>query len=446
MSRPHSFLDLAAAFKSGESSPSREVDACLKRIDEREPALKAFVHVGRDAAKAAAAASDARWKAGTPLSAIDGMIVGIKDIIETADLPTGQGSPLWVGFETRRDAASVQGLREAGAIVIGKTTTTEYAAAHTNAPTTNPHDPTRTPGGSSSGSAAAVGSGVIPAGLGTQVIGSILRPASFCGAVGFKPSIGAVNRGGSYDYLSQSAQGVIAQTPTDAWIVLAAIVRKVGGDPGFLGLHGPETPPAAKAPKKLAVLRTAHWQKASVGAREAFAAAEKRLAALGVTLADAKAEPKIAALEQAIAQCNPESLSINGWESLWPLGTYEARDASKISAMALGRLKDARMMTVDDYRVLLEHRVAARAISEDILKTHDGFVMLGALGAAPVGLNYTGDSTMNVPASYLGGPAITLPLLADEGMPLGLQLIGGMDRDAHLMAIAAWVWENYGEG
>src|ERR687886_587120 len=122
----------------------------------------------------------------------------------TARMPPGQGSPLWEGFETRRDAASVQALRAAGAIILGKATTTEFAASATFARTTNPHDPARTPGGSSSGSAAAVGAGMVPAALGPQGVGPILRPSSFCGCVGFKPSVGGLNRGGSYDYFSQS--------------------------------------------------------------------------------------------------------------------------------------------------------------------------------------------------------------------------------------------------
>src|SRR5262249_33665584 len=159
-----------------------------------------------ESARRAADESTERWSSGKPLSPIDGMPIAIKDIIETFDMPTGQGSPMWEGFESRRDSASVHALRQAGAIILGKTTTTELAAAETVPTTSNPYDPTRTPGGSSSGSAAAVGAGMVPAGLGTQVIGSILRPSSFCGAVGFKPSVGALNRGGSYDYLSQSCQ------------------------------------------------------------------------------------------------------------------------------------------------------------------------------------------------------------------------------------------------
>ncbi len=442
MPRPSSYLALAARFESGETSPSNELEQRLNRLDAVEPTLRAFVHVARDAARAAAKASDQRWRNKQPLSAIDGMAIAIKDIIETADMPTGQGSPLWEGFETRRDAASVQGLREAGAVILGKTTTTEFAASHAFAPTTNPHDPKRTPGGSSSGSAAAVGAGIVPAALGTQVVGSTLRPASFCGAVGFKPTFGALNRGGSYDYLSQSSLGVIAATPNDIWIVASAIAQRVGGDPGFPGLGGPLLPPKATAPKRLAALQTGGWAKASEGARAAFETARKRLSALGVALSD-RSDPDVEALEQALADAQPLTLQINAWECAWPLGTYAAKDAKQLSPAALARREQGLAMTPHDYRGLLSRRQEIRDRFAFTASRFDGFVALSAAGAAPLGLGFTGDTGMIVPASLLGTPAITLPLLRDENLPLGLQLIGMPDRDAELMAIADWVWQNY---
>jgi Asp-tRNA(Asn)/Glu-tRNA(Gln) amidotransferase A subunit family amidase len=182
------------------------------------------------------------------------MPVAIKDIIETADMPTGQGSPMWEGADWKRDSASVHALREAGAIILGKTTTTEFASSHPWHKTKNPHDPKRTPGGSSSGTAAAVGAGMVPAGLGTQVVGSILRPASFCGAVGFKPSVGAINRSGSHDHFSQSCQGSIGATLADTWAVLRAIADRTGGDPGYVGLSGDVDFTERTKPLKLAVL------------------------------------------------------------------------------------------------------------------------------------------------------------------------------------------------
>jgi Asp-tRNA(Asn)/Glu-tRNA(Gln) amidotransferase A subunit family amidase len=173
-----------------------------------------------------------------------------------------QGSPLFVGCRTGRDAASVAALREAGAVILGKVVTTEFAASEPRG-TRNPWDRERTPGGSSSGSAAAVACGMVPAALGTQVVGSILRPASFCGCVGFKPSVGRINRGGSYDYFSQSCTGVLAASLEDAWLVAVNIAARAGGDPGYPGLQGPAEPPAPRRPRTLAVLQTSGWGEAA---------------------------------------------------------------------------------------------------------------------------------------------------------------------------------------
>src|SRR6267378_62528 len=194
------YLPATADFASGKDSPRAFLERCLASLDAFEPAIGAFVTLNLAAARVAADESTRRWRAGKPLCAIDGMPIGIKDIIETIDMPTQNGSPLFEGFRSERDAASVAALREAGGVIVGKTVTTEFAATEPRG-TRNPFDPSRTPGGSSSGSAAA---------LGAQVIGSTLRPASFCGCYGFKPTVGALNRGGSYDGLSQSATGMIA--------------------------------------------------------------------------------------------------------------------------------------------------------------------------------------------------------------------------------------------
>src|SRR5580700_5644703 len=274
---PRTFAFVAPLFASGQLLPSDELRIILDRIERYEPDIQAFAALSIDAARAAAAAADERWINHAPLSPIDGMVVGIKDIIETADMPTGQGSPIWAGTATRRDAASVQALREAGAVVLGKTTTTEFALTEALHSTRNPHDLTRTPGGSSSGSAAAVAAGFVHAALGTQVIGSILRPASYCGCVGFKPTFGALNRSGSFDHLSQSCLGILAATPEDAWTVASAIVARVGGDPGNPGLRVPGDMPLTSPPRRLAVLETAAWPKASAGAQAAFGQARERL-------------------------------------------------------------------------------------------------------------------------------------------------------------------------
>jgi Asp-tRNA(Asn)/Glu-tRNA(Gln) amidotransferase A subunit family amidase len=440
-SKLRGYVSLGSDFRSGKTTPRAYLDDSLKRIAQLDPDIGAFVATNPDGARKAADASTARWRDGKPRSTIDGMPIAVKDVIETADMPTGQGSPMWEGTITRRDSAAVHALREAGAVIVGKTTTTEFAASHPFHKTRNPHDGTRTPGGSSSGSAAAVGSGMVPAGLGTQVVGSILRPASFCGAVGFKPSVGAINRSGSFDHFSQSCQGAIGATLADTWAVLRAIADRAGGDPGHVGLSGDVNFSRRNKPARLAILETSGWSAASEGARAAFADAKQKLAAAGVELRGRKDDPEIEAVEQALTDALPLTQTINAWEGRWPLNTYADLDRGKLSAPALDRLKTAEAMTQREYGELLARRDAVRAAYEKAATRYDSFVALGACGAAPVGLGSTGNTIMNAPASLLGCPALTLPVLADEGLPLGLQLLGGRGRDAALFETASWVAE-----
>src|SRR4029077_16890495 len=359
---------------------------------------------------------------GKPLSPTDGMPIAIKDIIETADMPTGQGSPLWEGQESRRDSASVHALREAGAVIIGKTTTTEFAASHPFHETRNPYDGQRTPGGSSSSYAGAVGAGRVPAGLGTQVVGSILRPASFCGCVGFKPSVGRINRGGRYDYFSQSCTGLLAASLEGAWLVAVNISARAGGDPGYPGLQGPAEPPTPRRPRALAVLRTSGWEEAAPEARAAFEAAVARLADAGIALADRHADRLIEEVEEAIADAAPLTRTINAWEGRWPLNTYRNRDATKLSRSALERLALAEAMTLAEYGAAITVRQRNREIHARLAARYDAAIILAAPGAAPVGLGSTGNPVFNVPASMLGIPALSLPLLSIDGLPLGLQI------------------------
>jgi len=433
------YVALAVDLRAGKTTPRAYLDETLKRIADLDPVIGAFVKLNKDGAIKAADASTKRWRDGKPLSPIDGMPIAIKDIIETADMPTGQGSPMWEGQESRRDSAGVHALREAGAIILGKTTTTEFAATHPWHKTKNPHDPGRTPGGSSSGSCAAVGSGMVPAGLGTQVVGSILRPSSFCGAVGFKPSVGAINRSGSHDHFSQSCQGAIGATLADTWAVLRAIADRAGGDPGFFGLSGDVNFSRRAKPARLGVLETGGWSHTTEGARKAFASAKEKLAKIGVELKSRADDPDIETLEKAIADAQPLTLAINAWEGRWPLNTYADLDASKLSQGARDRLKVAEATTQKQYGELIAKRTVARDAYAKVASRYDAFVTLGACGAAPIGLGSTGNTAMNVAASLLGCPALTLPLLHDEGLPLGLRLFGAADRDAALFDVANWI-------
>lgn len=442
MSKPTriEFHGHAAAFRAGSDTPAAYLDRCLAAIDRLEPEVGAFVTLNVAGAREAAAQSTQRWRDGKPLSAIDGMPVGVKDIIETIDMPTQMGSDLYEGWRSERDAASVHALREAGAVIVGKTVTTEFAATFPRG-THNPWDLSRTPGGSSSGSAAATACGMLPAALGTQGLGSILRPASYCGCVGFKPTFGAVNRGGSLDSVSQSAHGALAGSIEDAWLMLRAIVDRIGGDPGFVGLQGPDDPPAPAKPKRLAVLRTAGWPETDASVKRALTMLIDRLHGEGVELFMADNHGGVAAAEQALARSLPASLQLNAWDMRWPLNTYRDRDASKVSAVMLGRLAEAESMSHADYRALIAERERARRVWNGLADDFDGAVSLAATGVAPVGLQSSGNAVFAVPSSYLGTPALSLPLISVGGLPVGFQIMGFANRDAEIVGVARWLME-----
>ena len=231
------FHDALPRFRDGSDTPRAYLERCLATVAEREPVVKAFASLNQEAARAAADASTARWKAGQPLSAIDGMPIGIKDLLETKDHPTEMGCEAYRGNFPKRDNAAVWALREAGAVIFGKMVTAEIGGSHPG-PTTNPFDPSRTPGGSSSGSAAAVGARMMPAAIGTQVGGSIIRPAAYCGNFALKPTQGGINRG-ERQATSMSTHGPHAGSIEDMWQVAIEITRRAGGDRGCLGLSGP---------------------------------------------------------------------------------------------------------------------------------------------------------------------------------------------------------------
>jgi len=434
-----SFVAASENFPDGSDSPSAFLDRCVADIDRLDASVKAFVTINRDAAIAAAKESSARWTAGTQLSPIDGMPIGVKDIMETADMPTGQGSPLFDGWLGHRDAAAVAALREAGAIMLGKTVTTEFASTHPGA-TCNPWDLQRTPGGSSSGSAASVGTGMVPAALGSQVIGSTIRPAAYCGAFGYKPSVGGINRGGSFDGFSQSCTGIIGASLAECWLVTREITSRTGGDAGYVGVTGPMQLPASVTPKRIALLNTAGWASATDCAKEELKRGRELLEEAGVEVADRGSDALVDDLESAIADAMDLSMRINAWEGRWPLDTYSSdMDPSLLSESAQGRLQQAFAMSQDEYSGLLVERDRVRAVYANLSQDFDGCITLSAPGAAPKGLEWTGDPMFTVPTSLVGMPSLSLPVLWDEDLPLGLQVVGFTNEDANLFAVAGGI-------
>ncbi len=433
-----SYLAAAREFAGGDQTPRRFLERSLELFEYWEPRIGAFVTTDLPGARAAADRSSERWRAGRPLSPLDGMPVGIKDIIETVDMPTQMGSPLFAGWRSEKDAASVSALRDAGAVIVGKTVTTEFAASEPRG-TRNPWNTAHTPGGSSSGSAAAVGAGILSAALGTQVIGSTIRPASFCGCVGFKPSVNAINREGSHDYQSQSCTGVLGAALADVWQVAYEIVARVGGDAGTAGLRGPDTLPPSEKPRRLAVLETSGWDSASAGAKQQLGECIMRLRSAGIEIRTRQNDDKVAALENDLLNAAELSHRCNGWETRWFFRTMRDRDAAKLSRNILERSQKYEDLTLTDHRADLRERARIRAVYADLAANCDACIALAAPGNAPEGLASTGNPEFAVPASLLGVPALSLPLFQVNGMPLGLQVIGFFDRDADAFAVASWL-------
>jgi Asp-tRNA(Asn)/Glu-tRNA(Gln) amidotransferase A subunit family amidase len=434
------YLAAAQNFASGKETPREFLEQSLALLDQWEPRIGAFVCTNVPAARAAADRATARWRAGKLLSAIDGMPVGIKDIIETVDMPTEMGSPLYAGWRSQKDAACVRALRDAGAVIIGKTVTTEFAASEPRG-TRNPWDVAHTPGGSSSGSAASVAVGIVSAALGTQVISSTVRPASYCGTVGFKPTVNAINRQGSHDYQSQSCTGILGASLEDTWQVAYEIVARVGGDAGTPGLQGPGKAPAAKKPRALGMLETAGWDVAAPGAKASLEDCVARLKSAGVDIRTRHTDKKVAALEAELPQVTELSHRCNGWENRWFLHTMRDRDASKLSRLFVERAEKYESLTLDQHRADLKERARIRAVHAELASVCDACITLAAPGAAPEGLSSTGNPEFGVPSSLLGVPSLSLPLFEVDAMPLGLQVIGYFDGDADAFAIASWLMQ-----
>ena len=349
--------------------------------------MQAWVCLNEAGARAAADSSTTRWRAGAPLSPIDGMPIGIKDLIETRDMPTRMGSSLFKDNHPKRDSALVQALRQAGAVVLGKTVTTELGMSHPG-PTTNPFDPARTPGGSSSGSAAAIGARMVPAAIGTQVVGSVIRLASFCANWALKPTRGALNRG-ERQGLSHSTVGVHAGTAEDMWLVAAEIAKRAGGDPGYPGLFGPAAPPEARKPARLAVLHGEGWPRTDESTKAAFGRVLATLEAAGVTLIRPGENRLIDALEDALGDAMALSNAMCAFEMRWTVENLVALDPEGVSDSLKARLALGRSITTDDDRDLLRGRTEARARLAAVAPVVEGFI-------APAGCR---------PAPLLGGTA-----------------------------------------
>jgi Asp-tRNA(Asn)/Glu-tRNA(Gln) amidotransferase A subunit family amidase len=441
------FHDTTGRFRDGSDTPRAYLERCLETIAERERVVQAFVTLNETGARAAADASAARWKAGRPLSLIDGLPIAIKDLLETKDMPTEMGCVAYRGNFPKRDNAAVWALRQAGAVILGKTVTAEIGGSHPG-PTTNPFDPARTPGGSSSGSAAAVAARMVPAAIGTQVGGSIIRPAAYCGNVALKPTQGGINRG-ERQATSMSTHGVHAGSIEDMWQVAIEIACRVGGDRGGPGLVGPPTAPAAAKPERLIVLETEGWAELDSATRSAFESLLDNLRRAGVTLLGRRDHAGIEALEQAIANGRALCNAITGWENRWGTRNLVDQHPDGVSERAKAALAKAEAMTVDEYRAALVERASAQLRHAAVAPLADAAITLSCPGPAPLwsgdvpgqplAPRPTGDFVFNAPSSMLFAPAVTMPLLSVGAMPVGVQVMGQQHHDARITALARWM-------
>ena len=389
---------------------------CLERVEEREADVRAWEVLDGERALAEAREHDGEQ----PRSALHGVPIGVKDLIDTADMPTGYGSPIYAGHRPSADAACIDRLRAAGAVVLGKTATTEFATYHA-AKTRNPHDLSRTPGGSSAGSAAAVAAGMAPLALGTQTAGSIVRPASFCGVFGFKPSYGTVARKGVY-MLSDRLDtiGALGADVDQLALVVAAMA-------------GTDLVPKEPAGRpRIGVYRTEHWTECDADGRAAIERAAELLAAAGAEVEEASLPGSFGDL----AGAHETVMAVDVSHAL--AGEHE-RHREQLSPELVGLIEQGRAARDKSYAAALELADRCAPKLDAAFADFDVLLTPGVKGEAPAGLEATGDPLFCRAWSLLGVPAISVPgLTGDSGMPIGVQLIAARGADALLLGVARW--------
>jgi len=429
-------VDLAQQIATGAVRAEEATAACVETVAAHEADVGAFEHFDAAYALEQARALDRHRASGAPVGPLHGVPVAIKDIVDTADFPTENGCALDSGRRPRDDAVIVARLRAAGAVILGKAVTTELAV-FTPGKTRNPHALDRTPGGSSSGSAAAVAAGMVPLAIGTQTNGSVIRPAAFCGVIGFKPSQGVIPRTGVLRQApSLDTVGVFAQTIEDAALLTDCIAGHDAGDPATRPTAPPrlldvarEAPPATPA---LAFVRTPVWDQADEETRDAFA---ELVEVLGDGIDDVDLpEP----FDQAHAWHRVVMLA----EMAKHFAAYYERDRSRLSDRLVSMIEEGRTTLAQDYLVALDWIEVLNAGLDRIFERYDAIVTPAAPGVAPRGLDSTGNPAFCTIWTFCGVPAITLPLLeSPDGLPLGVQLVGRRGDDARLLRTARWLIE-----
>ena len=425
--------DGARAIREGSISTEQLVEACLGRIHAAEPEVQAWQFLDPEHALAQARARNLDRMEGRPTGPLHGVPVGIKDIIDTADMPTEDGTVLHAGRTPDRDATVVSMLRAAGAVIMGKTVTTE-CATYTPGKTRNPHNPEHTPGGSSSGSAAAVAAGMVPLAIGSQTNGSVIRPAAYCGVFGFKPTHGLISRHGILKLSRTLDQvGMFARTLED----IALLAEQLTG----YDERDPDTRPRARIPfvqtaaeepplaPRFAFVKTPLWERVEDETREAFVE-------LAGMLGDQCEEYEL-----------PESLR-GAWD--WHRDIMEAEMAAnldlewekgrdRLSESLRGQLARGREVRALDYQKALARIPVLNRGFDELFSSYDAVLTPAAPGVAPK-LAATGDPAFCTLWTLCGMPALSLPLMTgSNGLPLGVQLVGRRDDDARLLRTGRWL-------
>jgi Asp-tRNA(Asn)/Glu-tRNA(Gln) amidotransferase A subunit family amidase len=416
-----SVCEAARAIAQGRLTSRRLVAACLERIDAREDEVRAWEFLDKSLALAQAADCDNSASKGP----LHGIPVGIKDIIETADMPTSHGSPIYRNNRTGVDAECVKRLRAAGAVILGKTVTTEFAM-YSPGKTVNPHNRLHTPGGSSSGSAAAVADRHVPFALGTQTAGSVIRPASFCGVIGYKPSYGVLPLDGVLPCaISLDTLGIFTREIDD----LSLVANVLAGAP-----FADSSSNTVAAPR-IGLFRTPWWDKADAEKRDALEATGQALARAGASVGEVTS-PGFEELRAAHMKIMCREIAASRRHE------YEShRDL--LSAKLKEIVETGRALGISEMQNAI--RVARRFADQirQVFSDYDVILAPSAPGSAPEGLSSTGDPMFNAVWTLLGVPCITYPVArTSRGLPIGVQVIGPVDSDARLIAAARWMRQN----
>lgn len=412
-------VEAADRLRRGELRATDLVQACLARIELREREVGAWAAIDATAALAAARAADAS----SPRGPLHGIPIGVKDIIDTVDLPTELGSPLYRGRRASWDAACVAACRRAGAIILGKTVTTEFAFFQPGK-TRNPHHLAHTPGGSSSGSAAAVADGMVPAAIGTQTAGSVIRPAAFCGVVGYKPSFGDCALSGIRAFAeSLDTLGVLTRSVADA-ILLRGVL--IGGD-------APTALPPANTPVRVAFCRTPQWGEADDASRRCVETSMSRLEQVGAVVDEIVLPTEF----DGLVECQRLVMAFEAARNY----VHEFTTCpERLSAQLRGLLEQGFATPSARYAKARETIAHARSRFGLAAEGYDALIVPATIGEAPLASMGTGDPLMNRAWTALHAPAITLPSgRGPQGLPLGVQLVAPAGHDSALLRAAAWV-------